>query len=215
MDDPITTLRMLERIIAVLIGGLAIYLGYRLFFHLPFERSHEGELQLPGVKIVLSRVGPGVFFAAFGSLVLYYSLTEEVKVSRSMQGPAQAQQGQDVASGDVVRREDFTGAASLPAGTPTVSPTGAAVTPQRRAKALTSLEMLNCAQRLLARDGSSPELQGKLALAIRDGKRALMLSIWDEGDWGPQEQLGVMGLVEGAPFQLRSLFDATYEGCPK
>ena len=73
MDEAVMVLRMTERIIAVLIGGFSIYLGYRLFFHLPFERSHKGELELPGVKIVLSRVGPGVFFGVFGTLVLYYS----------------------------------------------------------------------------------------------------------------------------------------------
>lgn len=48
----VVILRMVERITAVLIGGLGIYFGYRLFFHLPFEHDHEGQLELPGVKIV-------------------------------------------------------------------------------------------------------------------------------------------------------------------
>ena len=84
MDDPVVIMRMVERIIAVLIGGLAIYLGYRLFFHLPFEHDHEGQLVLPGIKIVLSRVGPGVFFAAFGTVVLFYSITTPITVNDSI-----------------------------------------------------------------------------------------------------------------------------------
>lgn len=70
MDESVAILRMVKRIAIVLIGGVAIYLGYRLFFHLPFVRDHEGQVELPGVKIALSRVGPGVFFAAFGSYML-------------------------------------------------------------------------------------------------------------------------------------------------
>lgn len=190
MDDPVAMMRMLERIIAVLIGGLAIYLGYRLFFHLPFENNHEGQLELPGVKIVLSRVGPGVFFAAFGSLVLYYSFTEEVKIERS-----------DGAS-------FFSGVSG--AGTSDFD-----VTPQQRSKALTTIEMLNCAQRLLAGEGSSRDLKDQFSVAIRESKRALLLSVWNEDDWGPVDQLGVTGFTKDAPFQLRNMFNATYKDCPK
>ena len=39
--DPIA-LRAFERILATLIGGLAIYLGYRLFVQVPSERDGEG-----------------------------------------------------------------------------------------------------------------------------------------------------------------------------
>ena len=70
MDENIALVRMFERILVVLVGGLSIYLGYRLFFHLPMEKRSGGELTFPGMKVVLTRVGPGVFFAAFGSVVL-------------------------------------------------------------------------------------------------------------------------------------------------
>lgn len=216
MDDPVSILRMLERIIVVVIGGIAIYLGYRLFFHLPFERSHKGELELPGVKIVLSRVGPGVFFAAFGSIVLYYSLTEEVRVTRLAQIESGQQPGKMSDAGDSISRsEEFTGILSKQGTGQTPPGSGSPAGPQRRSKALTTIEMLNCAQRLLARDASSQDFRDEIMLGIRDAKRALMLSVWDADDWGPPEQLGVTGPVDGAPFQLRSLFNATYEACPK
>ncbi len=83
MDDLIPALRMLERILVVGFGGLSIYLGYKLFFHLPTNTDQKGKIELPGVKIVLSRVGPGIFFCAFGSIVLLQSLYEEIQVKRS------------------------------------------------------------------------------------------------------------------------------------
>ena len=76
----IQILRGMERIIAVLIGGFSVYLGYRLFMNLPEQKDSEGRIILPGdISVYLSRVGPGVFFALFGSVVLgisfYFQLT--------------------------------------------------------------------------------------------------------------------------------------------
>jgi hypothetical protein len=69
-----------ERILAVLIGGLAIYLGYRLFVQIPQSTDTEGRFKLPwNTSIVLSRVGPGVFFALFGSIVVGSTLYTSVK----------------------------------------------------------------------------------------------------------------------------------------
>jgi hypothetical protein len=174
---------MVERILAVVIAGGAIYLGYRLFFHLPFERNDKGELELPGVKIVLSRVGPGVFFAVFGTLVLYYSMTNPV----------------------IVKNDDFIGA-----GTEVSS----SITPQQRAKALTSIEMLNCAERLALQQASSEEFSAKLSVAIREAKRTLMLSVWDPDVWGSPDVLTITGPTEKAPFSVRNIFNST-GGCPE
>ena len=218
MDDPVTILRMMERILAVLIGGMAIYLGYRLFFHLPFERGHKGELELPGVKIVLSRVGPGVFFAAFGSIVLFFSLTEQVSVTRSVQSQAESQAqlppGQVAGVGGVIQSEGFTGASGSPGKAPAGAEALAAASPQQRARALTTIELLNCAQRLLVREAPGAGLRDELLLAIRDAKRTQLLAVWDTDDWGPAQKLGVTGPAADAPFQLRSLFNATYGECP-
>lgn len=73
-------LRGIERLVVVLVGGLSVYLGYRLFLSLPEQKDSEGRLNLPGdISIYFSRVGPGIFFALFGSLIvtasLYFSVT--------------------------------------------------------------------------------------------------------------------------------------------
>ena len=55
--------RAIERFANVLIGALAIYLGYKLFMNLPDRREERQgglKLLLPGdISIYLSRVGPG------------------------------------------------------------------------------------------------------------------------------------------------------------
>jgi hypothetical protein len=72
--DPLL-MRFLERIVAVLIGGLAICLGYRLFLRIPEQRDSSGKVALPwNTSIFLSRVGPGVFFALFGAIVVALGL---------------------------------------------------------------------------------------------------------------------------------------------
>jgi hypothetical protein len=77
--DPIT-LRFAERLVAVLFGGMAIYLGYRLFLLVPDRRGGEGRFTFPwDVSVVLARVGPGVFFALFGALVVGTSLVRGVE----------------------------------------------------------------------------------------------------------------------------------------
>lgn len=63
-----------ERIVIVLVAGLLIYLGYRLFV---CGRDREfGKLttDLTFAKIVLSGSGPGLFFMAFGGFVLLTAL---------------------------------------------------------------------------------------------------------------------------------------------
>lgn len=81
--DPIF-LRSLERILDALMGGVSIYLGYRLFLKLPDKTDSSGKIILPGnISIYLSRVGPGIFFALFGAAVialsLYHSITYKIE----------------------------------------------------------------------------------------------------------------------------------------
>lgn len=70
----------IERILIILFGGLCIYLGYQLFLHLPYQKDSEGHVKLPGnISVYVSRVGPGIFFAMFGAIIicasLYFSIT--------------------------------------------------------------------------------------------------------------------------------------------
>ncbi|MFH2046786.1 MAG: hypothetical protein ABIK92_16770 [Pseudomonadota bacterium] len=79
--DPII-IRSFERILDSVIGGVSIYLGYRLFIKLPEKSDSQGKIILPGnISIFLSRVGPGVFFALFGAAVIALSLNNAIQYS--------------------------------------------------------------------------------------------------------------------------------------
>jgi hypothetical protein len=68
-----------NRLLITGIAGISIYLGYRLFSLIPLSHDSRGEFNIPNLgKISLTRVGPGVFFALFGSSVLIYSLASPV-----------------------------------------------------------------------------------------------------------------------------------------
>lgn len=72
--DPIFV-RSIERLIAVAVGGLAIWCGYRLFLAVPDLRS-DGRAELTWSKdkrLVVTRLGPGTFFGLFGTFVVISS----------------------------------------------------------------------------------------------------------------------------------------------
>ena len=204
MDDPVSILRMVERLTAVLIGGFSIWLGYRLFFHLPFDKDQEGQLVLPGVKIVLSRVGPGVFFAAFGTAVLFYSLANKVEVVNHADG------GQTAPGGGVFSGMGPTSEA--PSHQPS-TPTSGNATPQQRARALTTIELLNCAAQVLDKSVDDTNLRSQLVVAIRDAKRALLLSVWDSRQWGSPDEMAGVGQENEAPLEIRAILNGHYGGC--
>lgn len=78
--DPLL-LRFLERIIAVLIGGMTIYLGFRLFLAVPEQRDSAGKVVLPwDTSIVMTRIGPGVFFALFGVIAVSLALLRPLDI---------------------------------------------------------------------------------------------------------------------------------------
>lgn len=72
MEDNIVFIwRGIERLLIVGVGGLSIFLGYSLFLKIPQKDDGSGEFKFPGgISVVLSRVGPGIFFALFGSSVI-------------------------------------------------------------------------------------------------------------------------------------------------
>jgi hypothetical protein len=73
-------LRMIERILGVLLGGLSITLGFYLFKLIPTQIDSEGKLTFPGGSIHLMRTGPGVFFALFGCLIIFWSFSHPITV---------------------------------------------------------------------------------------------------------------------------------------
>lgn len=75
-------LRALERILAIFIGGMAIYLGFLLFSHIPGRRESEGKIEFPGhLSVYVARVGPGVFFALFGAIIVGISFYQGTSIT--------------------------------------------------------------------------------------------------------------------------------------
>src|SRR4029077_10124129 len=81
-----------ERLLIVAVAALCIWLGYKLFQSLPLEHGSGGTLQLPSAKLVMSKVGPGVFFALFGSLVLWQSVGTQLTAPAKSGGAEKAGQ---------------------------------------------------------------------------------------------------------------------------
>lgn len=72
--------RIIERVMIVMVAGMSIWLGTRLFLHaLPSDQ--EGEIDVHNFKIRLTKVGPGIFFGAFGVCIVVYALTSKLEFS--------------------------------------------------------------------------------------------------------------------------------------
>jgi len=164
----IPLLRMIERLFVVSFAGMSIYLGYKLFFHIPEEKNNEGKIKLPGMEVILSRVGPGVFFVAFGTFVLIQSLDEKIKYNvPDIQKQAAHSPG------------NFIGAA------PIIS-SGASI--QQSTAIKVKIAELNCALKILQIKSSSP-ISPTLISAFHDAKVALLIPIWNTSSWGDIELL--------------------------
>jgi hypothetical protein len=77
MDQLFTeqVLRMFERHMVVIGGIIAIVLGYRLFQSADLKQDSTGSMKTKLFEVSATKIGPGVFFAAFGTVVLWTSLT--------------------------------------------------------------------------------------------------------------------------------------------
>ena len=169
-----------QRILSILIGGMLIYFGYRLFLSLPGKRGRDGgsgEFSLGGAnKVKLSKVGPGVFFAVFGAGLIAYSFAKPMKVNIPGAAPSAqtspAAQGAPNAASGVVAASGFSyaGAVSVPQ------------TNEDRAR------MRNETQQDIiilnrALDGANASERPQVERAVVRAKVALMEPLWAE-DWG-------------------------------
>ncbi len=164
----ILELRFIERLLIVFIGGMSIYLGYRLFINLPTQQDSSGELKLPGdFRLVLSRVGPGVLFSLFGAAILIVSLVHGLRFDTAPQVAATTKTAEQ---------------ASL-AGFRYASPAADAnrLSALRDAARGTVAE-LDGLSTILAED-VSPSRRNDVNKAIVASKLALMASVWAD-DWG-------------------------------
>jgi hypothetical protein len=175
MDPLILTIvtRAIERLLVVLAGGLAIYLGYRLFIAMPNAERGSGKVNLPGgVSIFLSRVGPGVFFSLFGAIVIGLSLQFGVSFNDAAHALVMAENSSPAA------QRSYSGIAS--ASAPEL-----ALEPYERDRAVAVVAALNRVEAALPAD-LSPTDRINLKYALRDARWRLLISVWDPA-WGEKE----------------------------
>ncbi len=163
-------LRLIERVLAVIIGGMSVYLGYRLFIKLPRQKDSSGKVMLPGdVNIFFSRIGPGVFFSLFGAAVVVVSLQRSLDLDLANKASVSAESTEKTANLKVRYMGD--------AGQPDPAKRDAVRTEVRR-----TIAELNKLPSILAPDVPASR-RTDVTLAVRDSKLALMGMAWD-ADWG-------------------------------
>ena len=166
-----------QRILSILIGGMLIYFGYRLFLSLPGKRGRDGgsgEFSLGGAnKVKLSKVGPGVFFAIFGAGLIAYSFAKPMKVNIPVAAQTAPSATNSPSAGTgVVAAAGFTyvGAVSAPE------------TDEDRARMRNETQQdIIILNRALDRANASERPQ--VERAVVRAKVALMEPLWAE-DWG-------------------------------
>ena len=168
------TLRAIERMIGVLIGGISIFLGYRLFLNLPEKTDGQGKFILPGgISVYLSRVGPGVFFALFGAGVIIASLYFSLRIGLPTKDMT-SEQTKAATSGSVSYSMSYSG--------------GVETLREARANVLGDIFLLNKVPTILRNDLNSKDRQD-IERAIPRIKLVLMQSVWGDGkDWGNYQE---------------------------
>lgn len=162
-------LRVIERILAVLIGGFSIYLGYRLFIEMPYKNDSSGKVELPGdISIFFSRVGPGVFFSLFGAAVVAVSIYRGLEIDTSI-APA-ADKTENIPK------------VNIHYANPGVGEAESAKLASLRAGARVTIAELNKLPALLPADFPTTRLLD-VTQAIRASKLALLETVWGK-DWG-------------------------------
>lgn len=163
-------LRVIERLMALLVGGFTIYLGFRLFLEIPQSADSSGKMALPGnISIFFSRVGPGVFFSLFGAVVVALSIYRPL----------------DLIGNITPGRPESTAENRIEfhyANEPVVGETDAARLAALRAEAARSIAELNKFPDILPADYPKTR-RIDVAQAVRASKLALLASVWGK-DWG-------------------------------
>ena len=163
-------LRVIERVLAVVIGGLSIFLGYRLFIKLPDQKDSSGKVILPGdISIFFSRVGPGVFFSLFGAAVVVVSLQHGLELDLANKSSVTAESTEKTAN---LKVRYMGGADEL----------DPAKRDALRAEARRTIAELNKLPTMLAANVPASR-RTDVAQAVRDSRLALIGMVW-AADWG-------------------------------
>lgn len=178
-------LRILERVIVVVIGGLSIYLGYRLFHAVKATGEGAAEIKLPGdMTVMVSRIAPGVFFALFGAVIVVASLAFPVRYS---------EEELEMVGGTSIRTKDISGIGTGPQSG-SATPVNENLKPERPANEALELERLRVREHIaffnqLPRmlDPALPEPQRRrVHEKVLATKLRLMKDVWGQ-DWSPFE----------------------------
>lgn len=167
----------IQHIITIIVGMAAFFLGYRLFIEMPRRREGETKLDLPGgVSIMLSRIGPGIFFALFGAGMIIYSITKPIEITDIAEQVASADGAtRSLRSRSLTGLGDTTGNAGMPE-TPRPALPEASVDRGRVIAALNGI----AAQ---AQQNASASALLDVSVAVRESKLALMRETW-QAEWG-------------------------------
>lgn len=186
---------ILVRIIAVIVGGVSMYFGYRLLMKERGKSKGKGTITLPGdISIDLRRVGPGVFFALFGAIVVGVSLWKTTTYTETT--------------------------TTTPGGEhSTVTIVGAGSALQiglDDAQELLRSDMVFLNQTLptVLQTDLSPQEMANVELDIEQLKLDLMMLIWDE-EWGDYEEFEALvqsGSLDEAPPELQEAADYFRQG---
>ena len=171
-----------QRILSILIGGMLVYFGYRLFLSLPGKGGRDGgsgEFSLGrGSKVKLSKVGPGVFFAIFGAGLIAYSFAKPMRVNI----PAvQSAPGATIAPSAQTTPGAATGVLAT-SGFSYIGAVSAPETDEDRARMRTETQEDIIVLNRALDNANAPE-RPQLERAVVKAKVALMEPLWAE-DWG-------------------------------
>jgi len=185
--EDLIILRAVERILAIAIGGLSIWCGCRLFLAIP-DHPTDGKLEFSLAKnrrLLISRIGPGTFFALFGSIIVLASLYFSIFL-RTGAGDQYSGAGQR-----------FTAAMPAALNAPTKGPTDAA-------SMHLSLAFLNDIEKELGSESSEAETRWRARrfLAVKLG---IMAPSWNS-DWGDMAEFRLW-LNETPPRTRRPAFE--------
>ena len=169
-------LRVIERVLAVVVGGMSVYLGYRLFIKLPEQMDSSGKVVLPGgISVFVSRIGPGVFFSLFGAAVVVVSLQQGLELNLANKASVTAELTEKTAD----LRVRYMGGSGN---------SDSAKRDAVRAEARRTIAELNKLPTVLASDVPASR-RTDVAQAVRDSKLALMGMVWG-ADWGDFSKSG-------------------------
>jgi hypothetical protein len=154
------------RLFSLGIGTFFVYLGFRLFSQVPIGAEGDAEISgLKGTTIKLTRVGPGVFFALFGTVIVVWTLGQ----------PMQHQRTVKLADGSEISEQAGAATAAPPSSDSDLH--------SRRALTRQDMEFLNQLGGALG-EQQVAALRHSPDYVIPRIKRILMTQVWDDEAWG-------------------------------